>query len=159
MRIITANGFNNTLPERKNFRNGRHFHLKNQTIRHVFNKTIPTIELGQQRQEEPQYGALMLTDSLDTFDQYITGNSRRLFAHPSVHIVILVSAPFGENDRNMAGHIMRSLWTDFWVVHAFIVFMCEEEEVIPSGIQCYWRKHKTCVILLPHLDCRILRSI
>lgn len=86
----------------------------------------------QHQEEEPQSAALMFTDSLTKFDEYLTGNSRRPFAHPNVHIIILVSDPEMDVDgggNSLAAHIMRTLWKDFWIVDAFVVFFCQSEEV------------------------------
>lgn len=94
------------------------------------NKTVPKLDYKERHQEEPQSAGLMFTESLKSFDQYISGNSRRLFAHPNVHVVIVVLEAVSIVGKDLTAHIMQRIWKDFWIVHAFIIFECNSEEVV-----------------------------
>lgn len=139
--ICTPNGTDdifNISPERIHFRKGHHVHHSPKPIRQIKHNTNTNGENRRLHQFEPQSASLIFTDTLTAFDEYLSKHSGRLFFHPNVHIVIVVSHNTRVVDHDLAAHIMQTLWKEFWTVHAFIVFICDSEEVCMKLIMRKW---------------------
>lgn len=111
-------------------------------IKHIFHgAVIDKMENSKLRRDKPQFGAFVYIQKLSQLIEYLIGPPRRPFYKSLGYFVIAVGQCNELEWINMAGNILRKLWTDYRILNAIILFGCEEIPVNKKKyIQEVWKK-------------------
>lgn len=79
------------------------------------------------RKDEPQFGALIHTETLAILEDFFFCPSQSATCLTSAGNFVIVIRK--ELDQNLAAAIMQSLWTKYQILYAIIIFSCADDGV------------------------------
>lgn len=90
------------------------------------------------RKDEPQHGILVIVESLQILDDYLTGSARSPFRSPRDNYIVIVrfssdnatdvnnSTTAGRGWPEQVESIVRRLWTDYGIANVYLMAPCED---------------------------------
>lgn len=129
----------NRLGEKYSLENGTR---ANSFVRQIF-KQRGNSTRKRARRDEPELGALVYIDSLDTLKKYISGSPRRPFHNPAGNFVIVLTTPVQPDWDALASQIMANLWQAYGILHAFFITACDRNEV--SARKLYAQRYQLTI--------------
>lgn len=87
------------------------------------------------REDEPEFGSLVIAESVQIFDYYVNGDARHPFDGKRAHYVLLVHKPIDEKTWNdYASNVMAKIWKVYGILNAIILSSCNQENVSANQI-------------------------
>lgn len=83
------------------------------------------------REDEPDFGAIVLAENVDLIDSYLNGLLRHPFTGKRSHYLLLIYKDVHHSDwRRRAGNIIAKLWKVYGILNALIISTCQRDNVI-----------------------------
>lgn len=86
------------------------------------------------REDEPDFGSVVIADNVEVFDHYLNGDARHPFYGKRAHYALIVHKPINDTTwHGYASSVMAKMWKVHGILNAIILSSCNKENVSSIG--------------------------
>lgn len=86
------------------------------------------------REDEPDFGSVVIAESVEVFDHYLNGDARHPFYGKRAHYALIVHKPINDTTwHDYASSVMAKMWKVHGILNAIILSSCNKENVSSIG--------------------------